>query len=161
MSVTCASCCHRIFNIITRPEHISRSTRIARKPVQYIRLPRARSLPSRRSVVYIITTNDVLRELRRSSKDACFRMNTRSSPTALLIAVIVADHRGPASGPPCVKVVHLSVLEQVCRPWRTCGGSGCCGRSIHWLAASANSAPPPAITADQGLDQRGTRSKRQ
>ena len=68
MSAICAACCPRIFNIITRAGRISRSTRIARNPVRYIRQPRAGSLPSQRSAVCIIATNDALRELQAGDR---------------------------------------------------------------------------------------------
>jgi hypothetical protein len=37
----------------------------------------------------------------------------RRSRVFPLIVVIVADHRGPASGPPFVKAMNIGVLEQV------------------------------------------------
>ena len=74
MTVTCAVFCRHIFNIITKPERISRSTRIPPRRVQYNRQPLARTLPSRRSEVCIIATNDALHELLGRSKwHACFR----------------------------------------------------------------------------------------
>ena len=80
MLITCAVCCHRIFNIITTPEHICRSTRIARRRAQYTRQPLARSLPSRRSVVCIIATNDALHELLgRSNRRTRFGARGRSA----------------------------------------------------------------------------------
>ena len=79
-SITCAACCHRIFIIITRAEHICRSTRIARRRAQCTRQPLARSLPSRRWVVCIIATNDALHELLgRSNRRTCFGARGRSA----------------------------------------------------------------------------------
>jgi hypothetical protein len=58
----CAASCRHIFNIITKPERISRSTKIAPRRAQYTRQPLARSLPFRRSVACIIATNVAPRE---------------------------------------------------------------------------------------------------
>jgi hypothetical protein len=61
-SITCVASCRHIFNIITKSERISRSTKIAPRRAQYTRQPLARSLPSRRSVACIIATNVAPRE---------------------------------------------------------------------------------------------------
>ncbi len=66
---TCALYCHRIFIITTRPERISRSTRIVRRPVPYTRPPRARSSHSPRSADCIIATNGAPPELYRGGTD--------------------------------------------------------------------------------------------
>ena len=62
-SVTCAVCCRRIFNIITRAGHIFRSTRIVRNPARYSHPLREPLLPSHRWVACTIATNGALREL--------------------------------------------------------------------------------------------------
>ena len=61
--------CHRIFNIITGPERISRSTRIVRSLATYSLPLQARLLRSRRWAVCIIATNVAPRELRCGRTD--------------------------------------------------------------------------------------------
>src|ERR1700736_2411977 len=63
MSASYAGFCRRIFNIITRPEPISRSTRIVRNLALYTHPPRETLSPSRRLVACIIATNAAPREL--------------------------------------------------------------------------------------------------
>ncbi len=65
MSVTCAVCCRRIFNIITAAGHIFRSTRIVQSLARYSRPLREPLSPSHRWVACTIATNGALRELLR------------------------------------------------------------------------------------------------
>src|SRR5580704_11726413 len=63
MSASYAGFCRRIFNIITRPEPISRLTRIVRNLAPYTQPSRESLSPSRRLVACIIATNAAPREL--------------------------------------------------------------------------------------------------
>ena len=69
-SVTCGTSCRAIFNIITGPEPISRSTRIVHSPAPSSLPLQARLSPSRRWAVCIIATNVALPDLRGQRNDA-------------------------------------------------------------------------------------------
>src|SRR3984893_9183904 len=68
-SVTCAASCRAIFNIITKPEHISHSTRIVRSLAASSLPLHPRSSRSRRWAVCIIATNVAPHDLRGSPTD--------------------------------------------------------------------------------------------
>ena len=78
-SVTCAMCYRGIFNIITGPERISRSTRIVRSLAAYNQPLQARLSCSQRWAACIIATN-VAPHDRRWSANRCARVGvtTRS-----------------------------------------------------------------------------------
>src|SRR6202023_1700965 len=63
MSASCAGFCRRIFNIITRPEPISRLTTIVRNLAPYTHPSQETLSLSRRLVACIIATNAAPREL--------------------------------------------------------------------------------------------------